>query len=71
MLAYAKAGRDDYEVVNEAINYFKSVDDAPSQLKEAYGMASRGADMRLAQEEKDFAARKYESAFKNLEESQR
>jgi hypothetical protein len=71
MLAYAKANRDDYEIVQEAINYFKSHDVVPPELKEAYALAMQGGDKLLAKEEKDFAARKYELALEDLEESRR
>ena len=73
MLAYAKAHRDDYKVVDEAINYFKSLDDDgnPPQLKEVYGLAMRGGDRWLAQEEKDYTARKYKAALEDLKESKR
>lgn len=71
MLAYAKANRDDYKVVDEAINYYKSVDDVPPQLKEVYGMAMRNGENLLAKEEKDFTGRKYKAAFEDLKESKR
>jgi hypothetical protein len=73
MLVYAKANRDDYKVVDEAINYFKSVDDAgvPPQLKEVYGLAMRNGEKLLAKEDKDFTARKYKAAFDDLKESKR
>jgi len=73
MLAYAKTNRDDYKVVEEAINYYKSVDDggAPPQLKEVYGLAMSGGDKLLAKEDKDFTAHKYKLALDDLKESRR
>jgi len=71
MFAYAKVNHDDYEIVQEAINYFKSHDVDPPELKEAYDLAIQGGDKLLAREEKDFAAGSYKAALEDLQESKR
>lgn len=70
MLAYAKANRNDYKIVQEAVSYFRStLPGRKSHLKEVQDLAIRGGDSVLAREEKDFAARRYKAAYDGLNES--
>jgi len=70
MLSYARAGQDDYKVVERAVGYSLARDGKPN-LKEVRALAVRGGDRLLAKEEKAFAARKYEDALSILRESER
>ncbi|MDP2689826.1 MAG: hypothetical protein Q8P48_06910 [Deltaproteobacteria bacterium] len=70
MLSYARAGQDDYKVVERAVRYSEARNGKPN-LKEVRGLAVRGGDRLLAKEEKAFAERRYKDALDILRESGR
>ena len=72
MLAYAKANSNEYKVIEEAVRYFdQSLPGRKNNLKAVKELAMRGGEKVLAKEEKDFSARKFDNAFKQLEEAGR
>jgi len=71
MLAYAKANSDDFNVVEEVVDYFHRYGQKGAQSKEVQSLAKHGGEKALEKEKRAFSAHKYKAAFDELSEAKR
>lgn len=71
MLAYARSKPNDLDVITEAVRYFENLEQKPPQYREVMTLVERAGKKVLENEDKTFAARKYQTAYELLKQAQK